>query len=68
MSGKKDKGLILWFGGIFRGREGSRDEEGGLNNSFKGARKPFLLGLTFAQVPRKVTSKTQLILKSFFIY
>ena len=61
MRGKKEKGFIpLSGGGIFRfrGRKGSRDEEGGLNNSFKGARKPFLLGLTFAQLSRKVTNKT----------
>ena len=59
MRGKEGEGVNpLVGGGIFRGREGSRDEEGGLNNSFKGARKPFLLGLTFAQLSRKVTNKT----------
>ena len=59
MRGKKEKGSIPLSGeGFLEEREGSRDEEGGLNNSFKGARKPFLLGLTFAQLSRKVTNKT----------
>jgi len=39
---KKEKGSIPLSGGEgFLEEGGSRDEEGGLNNSFKGAQKPF---------------------------